>query len=262
MEEAGLSLSCWSKGQMEAGLDLSHYQVLFLHRDLPDSPARLRPALQAARKRGAKILSLWQGGAYADCVNVNLKDHPYLKGYWDSPSVENLKRFLIYTSVTFLGRRGEVLPPLVPPPNGIYHPDAPHVFETLADYQKWRPFDPEKPTVAIPFFEFSLSTQNTALLDALIRRLEKDANVLATYGELPAELKPDIIVNQRVYGGGHRARGAETSEYPGGTAHQNHQRHGRGMGERPGPDRRQPSQRVGDGPQAERGHRAPRHRLA
>jgi len=204
MEETGLHLTCWYKGQMEAGLDLSRYQVLFLHRDLPDSPARLRPALQAARKRGAKILSLWPAGAYTDSVNVSLQDHPYLKGYWDSPSVENLKRFLVYTAVTFLGqhRGAAIQPPSVPPPNGIYHPDAPHVFETLADYQKWRPFDPEKPTVAIPFFEFSLSTQNTALLDALIRRLEQDANVLATYGELPADLKPDIIVNQRVYGGG------------------------------------------------------------
>lgn len=202
MEESHHYLTCLNRGEMEAGLDLSDYRVIYLHRDLPASPVRLRPALQAARERGAKIISLWPRGAYADLVNVPLEAHPHLKGYWASPSVENLKRFLSYTAVTFLGGQGEVLPPLVPPPNGIYHPDAPRLFATLADYQEWRPFDPERPTVAIPFFEFSISTQNTALLDALIRRLEKDANVLATYGELPAELKPEVIVNQRVYGGG------------------------------------------------------------
>lgn len=202
MRKSGLYLTCLAQEQLQSGVDLTPYRVIYLHRDVPVAPARLLPALKAAADKGAKIVSLWPARGLKQVLNVSMNDYPDLKGYWTSPSVENLTRFLTYTAVTFLGRPGDRLPPIVPPPNGIYHPDAPQLFETLADYERWRPFNPAKPTVAILFFEFSVSTRNTDLLDALIQRLEKDANVLATYGAIPATLKPDAIVNQRVYGSG------------------------------------------------------------
>ncbi|WP_254523488.1 cobaltochelatase subunit CobN [Natrinema caseinilyticum] len=90
-------------------------------------------------------------------------------------NVENLCRFLV---AEYEGRPVEYDEPVGLPTEGVYHPDYPGIeYDDLL-----ATFDPEKPTVAIWFYESHWTHENTRYVDAQVRALEaQGANALPIF---------------------------------------------------------------------------------
>ncbi|RQG89256.1 cobaltochelatase subunit CobN [Natrarchaeobius halalkaliphilus] len=91
--------------------------------------------------------------------------YDYLEG-GGTINVENLCRFL---AAEYEGRDIEYDEPIALPTEGVYHPDRPGIeYEDLLATH-----DPEKPTIAIWFYESHWTHENTRYVDAQIRSLEE-----------------------------------------------------------------------------------------
>ncbi|RQH01786.1 cobaltochelatase subunit CobN [Natrarchaeobius oligotrophus] len=90
-------------------------------------------------------------------------------------NVENLCRFL---RSEYGDRTVEYDDPVALPTEGVYHPDHPGIaYEELLET-----FDPDRPTVAVWFYESHWTHENTRYVDAQVRSLEaKGANALAIF---------------------------------------------------------------------------------
>ncbi|SEV88029.1 cobaltochelatase subunit CobN [Natrinema salifodinae] len=90
-------------------------------------------------------------------------------------NVENCCRFL---AAEYEGRDLEYDEPAELPTEGVYHPDHPGIeYEELLETH-----DPEKPTVAVWFYESHWTHENTRYVDAQVRALEEQgANALPIF---------------------------------------------------------------------------------
>ncbi|WP_440769682.1 cobaltochelatase subunit CobN [Natronorubrum sp. DTA28] len=90
-------------------------------------------------------------------------------------NVENCCRFLV---AEYEGRDVEYDEPAELPTEGVYHPDYPGAeYEDLLETH-----DPEKPTVAVWFYESHWTHENTRYVDAQVRALEEQgANALPIF---------------------------------------------------------------------------------
>ncbi len=99
-----------------------------------------------------------------------------LHAYYVNGGRANSENFLRTAAAYLAGGDWAALPaPLVFPPSGVYHPQLPQLV--LADpvaYFAWKRVDmaARPPTVAIAFHQQSIATEQTALLDDLVARIE------------------------------------------------------------------------------------------
>jgi cobaltochelatase CobN len=91
-------------------------------------------------------------------------------GYIVQGGVENFARLLRYVAATVLEEPLTVKEPLVFPWQGIYHPDAPGIFNTVEDYLAWH--GKPGPYVGLLFARNQWVNGTLAVEDALIRALE------------------------------------------------------------------------------------------
>lgn len=97
-----------------------------------------------------------------------------LMPYWNNGGEQNMLGFLLVL-YRAAGGKGVTIPSPVQMANkGIYHPDAPRLFPTMAEYLAW--YRKAKPNqgglVTVNFFYTYLKDNDTAVVDALIRELE------------------------------------------------------------------------------------------
>ena len=108
-----------------------------------------------------------------------------LASYYSNGGRENFDRFFATTAAWLDGKpTSGIADPLPIPESGIYHPSADRVFTSAVDYLAWKrkAADAAKPVIAIAFHEQYLASLQTALIDALIRRVEQaDAIPMAVY---------------------------------------------------------------------------------
>lgn len=103
---------------------------------------KLKETLAEARqvKPSLKVLALDYRDSQKDIEQAGLLDRDeIIKQYWRYNGLENLRRLLVYVQVKHLGREGKVLPPVVVPDFGIYHPK---VVELFADVESFPPLVP------------------------------------------------------------------------------------------------------------------------
>ncbi|NTU80063.1 MAG: magnesium chelatase subunit H, partial [Chloroflexales bacterium] len=108
--------------------------------------------------------------------------------YWTNASPENIYRLVCLLIELYVpGHKGKlpILDPVSYPEQALIHPDAPHPFATLAEYEKWRAAKakaskgkrvssspPLEGSVGILALRTVALSGNTAHLDALVRALE------------------------------------------------------------------------------------------
>lgn len=132
--------------------------------------------VRALAAKGAAV-----GGTMAPLVMANWRvpSSPKLaeaSRYLHGGGVDNLVGFLVILHGAAKGKPAIEQPPLEQRPAvGIYHPDAPHTFATLAEYESWLASRGavQAPRVGILFFKGLLDHDETAPVDAMIRALEK-----------------------------------------------------------------------------------------
>lgn len=93
--------------------------------------------------------------------------------------VKNFANLLAYLTNRLLGSTFPCRPPEPLPWDGLYHPEEPAGL-TLAEYRRRR-FQPDRPTIGVLFYRAHWMSGNLAFVDALIRALESDANVLPVF---------------------------------------------------------------------------------
>lgn len=174
---------------------------------------RLGPTLDAA-----PVPQVWmrsQGEPPARGLPAGLASR--LQAYYVHGGRLNFERWLETLGLWHAGADwGTVAPPITYPAAGIYHPRAPQrVWADVADYWRWRGLDPRAPgrppVIAIAFHPSALASEQTALIDYLVERIEAagalalpyyngvmgaDAvrRVLAPGGERVA----DVIINTQI----------------------------------------------------------------
>lgn len=97
--------------------------------------------------------------------------------YFEFPSTENLKNLMLLLASRDFGMSLEYAPPVIPPENGLYHPDADHVFATWEEYFAWYQTQPqyhaERLWDVTVIFQSYLADGKNAPIDALIRAYER-----------------------------------------------------------------------------------------
>jgi cobaltochelatase CobN len=92
---------------------------------------------------------------------------------------ENFTRMLRYIANAVCGVDIDVEPPKPIPWEGLYHPDAPDIFDDIEEYLKWYDSYKRKPdfpktegAVGLLFSRFHWANKNLGIEDALIRKVE------------------------------------------------------------------------------------------
>ena len=162
-----------------------------------------RPAAGASAESMAALaakVSRWL--RFAPGRAQDFRTYLELYAYYLHASPDNLRNLMLLTLRRYGGRQVRVEPPREYPTASIYHPDAPRLFESLADYLAWFHGRPGAPAAAaaqvglILFRSFVLNG-NTAHYDAVIRALE--ARGLAPIPSLAFALD-NRVVQERYFG--------------------------------------------------------------
>lgn len=114
--------------------------------------------------------------------NVSLTEHPALAAYWREPSQDNYAGLIRYLAQGVLGHAGgtPVPAPISYPPQGFYHPNAPHAFRDWSAYRTWaishvwKDKAPSAVSVAIVFHRNYYLHQDLAVVNALIEAVEAE----------------------------------------------------------------------------------------
>ena len=113
-------------------------------------------------------------GAFTDA-----KHYLNLFCYFLQPTPANIQSMLLYALKHYVDdprlKRLKLTAPQQVPSVGIYHPDAPKLFETFEAYEKWyeRPLDPQR-TIGLLLMRPQVVSKTTKHYDALIRALENE----------------------------------------------------------------------------------------
>ncbi|MBL4883120.1 MAG: cobaltochelatase subunit CobN, partial [Planctomycetaceae bacterium] len=192
-------------------VDLAKYRVIFLQHLRREDREHYRPMITSARMQNPdlRIFSI-SGLAEKHLPELTkqgiIESDPKLKAYYGS-SPENLRRFLIYVSVTYLKRAGNILPPVeTERKSGLFHPDHEGLFDNTGQFLRWardqgRKID-EMPRVVIAVHSTHLEFQQPKVVEALIREFEKQGLLAVAmidlgpdYEQSVLEFKPLAIVH-------------------------------------------------------------------
>jgi len=100
--------------------------------------------------------------------------------YFSCGGAENMQNLLRYLAAEVLGRPVAYREPSPDLWEGVYHPDAPRVFESADDYRAWRP-GRHAHAIGILFYRIYWTNRDLAAIDALIRECERDHDVIAVF---------------------------------------------------------------------------------
>ena len=186
--------------------------VLFVLNLSPESIPGIVHWLESAKKRHPelKVLSLDQRGSHAELIKAGLlQNDEKIWTYWRANGAANLKRLLVYTSVTYLGAKGEIEPPLMIPDFGYYEPGREESFETFAALRAYKTaqghWKDGAPLAALLIQQSFWVTHDTRVVDAEVRALENHGvNAAVIFGDrqeqnerLIAETHPDLLIEDR-----------------------------------------------------------------
>lgn len=162
--------------------------ILLSNLDAPVVEA-IRDTVEDARDNGSVVIAC---GPLVESYNLHTVDPSdpavaEIAAYLEYPSDTNFENLARYIGVTYCNITTDVAPPQERPVYGIYHPDAPNIFATSAEYLDWYSasgrYDATRPTVGIITGEYKYMDRDGPMIDALVRSFEeKDVNVIvATY---------------------------------------------------------------------------------
>lgn len=151
----------------------------------------IKGTIEEAKDNGAYVILHAGSPDVYNLSNVNTSDPEYsnITVYCEHGKEENMKRLTVFLGVKFCNVRMEILPPVLMPLYGIYHPDAPTAFNNTKEYLEWYSstgkYNVSNSTVGIHYYYASGKGGMYPVINSLIRSLEsKGANVIfATYND-------------------------------------------------------------------------------
>jgi len=152
--------------------------VFWLH-GAEDSMPGYDRATRRLADAGVPLVVKSTGDAYAvEDTTVAAEDREAVYEYLDRGGTANVANCLRFLADRYSSADLAYDDPVALPTEGVYHPDHPG-----ASYEELRAtFDPEKPTVAVWFYESHWTHENTRYVDAQVRALEaQGANALPVF---------------------------------------------------------------------------------
>jgi len=116
--------------------------------------------------------------------NVDIGQLGIFSGYFMNNGLENIKNMLLFLAKYCGNFDGEVDPPKEMPWQGIWHPDATSIFDSVRAYQDWYGRHKKKgvDTVGLLFYRTAWIEKNARVEEAIIRQLEKrGCNVIPVF---------------------------------------------------------------------------------
>jgi magnesium chelatase subunit H len=164
---------------------------------------KLRPAKSAKAERKRQTALTMNLTKIMKYLPGKMRDlHTFISAhdYWMHSSPENLYRMMgVFIERYVPGYQGQVgVHEAVKYPEGaIYHPDAPAPFEDAAAYRAWRkaqgqPIDAANGHVGVLIHRAIILSENTAHLDALIRKLEAQGMEARTVYSALLDFRPSM----------------------------------------------------------------------
>ncbi len=169
------------EGDSEAagdGANAADAAVFWLHGSEDSMPGYDR-AVERLREAGVPLVVKSTGDAYAfEDTTVPAEDRETVYEYLDRGGATNVANCVRFLVDAYSGADREYDDPVALPTEGVYHPDHPG-----ASYDELRStFDPDRPTVAVWFYESHWTHENTRYVDAQVRALEAHgANALPVF---------------------------------------------------------------------------------
>lgn len=211
-EPLGLTLAYFDDDSIETGsADLSSVRVLYIQHTRADDREAYRNLFMSARRANPNLVIIaFQSStaelfAQLDIDRLLTGDERAARYYGNS--TENLRRLLLYTGATYLGRDWEILPAEELRVSGFHHPDAPQVFDTADEMLVWlrreRGALPDRPRVLIAVHGTHLAFQQPKVVDALILEAERQGAVAAAivdgrsddYRTQVAAFGPSVVIH-------------------------------------------------------------------
>ncbi|WP_305063914.1 cobaltochelatase subunit CobN [Methanococcoides sp.] len=129
------------------------------------------------------IISFGYDSTFWEISNVPLKIVATVNAYHVYGGLENTTNMLKYIGKEVLGAEYDPQPPAETMWQGIYHPDAKNVgraFESIGEYLEW--YKPQKKhAIGILFHRTYWSNGDIEIVDAMIRELEKEFDVIPAF---------------------------------------------------------------------------------
>ncbi|WP_260704113.1 cobaltochelatase subunit CobN [Edaphobacter flagellatus] len=156
---------------------LKQARAIFMQHPSQETLERLKSAGLEALKNGTQIATDVPEFIVRNWgVDPSARLVGRLMPYWSYGGEDNMLSFLL---VLYQAAGGDLKQPIPAPikiaNKGIYHPDAPKLFGTMSEYLAW--YRKTKPNqgamVTVNFFYTYLKDKDTAVVDALIRELER-----------------------------------------------------------------------------------------
>lgn len=161
---------------------LAQAKVLFMQHPSQEMLDRLKPAALPAMKKGLQVATdvpefIMRNWGIEPTMRLTARLMPY----WNNGGEQNMLGFLLVLYAAAGGKGVDIPPPVHMANKGIYHPDAPRLFPTMAEYLAWyRKAKPHQGSlVTVNFFYTYLKDNDTAVVDALIRELEHEGMAAA-----------------------------------------------------------------------------------
>ena len=106
---------------------------------------------------------------------TDAKHYLYLFCYFLQPTPVNIQSMLLYSLVHYASVKARVPKPEQMPSVAIYHPKAPALFRSFAEYRKWyrKPLDPDT-TIGLLLMRPQVISKTTKHYDALIDSIEAE----------------------------------------------------------------------------------------
>ena len=152
--------------------------VFWLHGG-EDSMPGYEYAVERLRDAGVPLIVKATGDAFAfEDTSVAESDRDRIYGYLERGGTINIENCCRFLATEYAGHDTDYDEPTELPTEGVYHPDHPGVgYDELRET-----FDPDKPTVAVWFYESHWTHENTRYVDAQVRALEaQGANALPIF---------------------------------------------------------------------------------
>ncbi|MFH0730994.1 MAG: cobaltochelatase subunit CobN [Pseudomonadota bacterium] len=144
---------------------------------MPSQPAGWLLENRSFLKPEVKIYAVRSSSHNQDFLTAGFVMDETVRTYFNFTSADNIVNLIRFLTYRDLGFQIDALPPIVPPENALYHPEAPRLFSGLKDYMKWYRESghfKEKGiwNLSIIFPTFALDGKK-APLDALIQAYER-----------------------------------------------------------------------------------------
>ncbi|HYE87747.1 MAG TPA: cobaltochelatase subunit CobN [Vicinamibacterales bacterium] len=155
---------------LSAATDLSTYEVVFI--DLSTPKLESYEAALVRARAATRVVTV--GSDQRRLANVSTDDHPWIAQYWRNASQDNYRRLASYLA-RLAGAEVTIEPPIEYPDHGFYHPDAPGLFRSIAEFESWRgrPSGQDSLTIGLYFHLSVYQQKNVAHVDAVIRAIER-----------------------------------------------------------------------------------------